>query len=93
MPTASQYHLTHQELTEAIIKTVGVHEGKWQLMITFGFAALNGGPNENEIMPSGIVGVQKVGITEASAESPAGLVVDAAKVNPAPRTAAKRTKA
>jgi hypothetical protein len=93
MPTASQYLLTHQELTEAIIKTLGLHEGKWQLMVTFGFAALNTGPNEAEVMPGGIVAVQKVGVTLATGESPAGLVVDAASVNPAPRTAAKRTKA
>jgi hypothetical protein len=91
MPTASQYQLTHQELTEAIIKAVGVHEGKWQLMVTFGFGALNTGPSETEVMPGGLVAVQKVGIAQATPESPAALVVDAAEVNPAPQAEARPT--
>jgi hypothetical protein len=92
MPTASQYFLTHRELTEAIIMAVGVHEGKWALAVTMGFAAAHAGPNENEVNPTGMVAVQKVGIQLAEQGSPAGLVVDAAEVNPAPRST-KRAKA
>jgi len=85
MPTnASQYLLSPRELTEAIIKSVGVHEGKWMLMVTFGFGAINTGPSESEVIPSGVVGVQKVGIQLADSNSPSGLVVDAAEVNPKP---------
>jgi hypothetical protein len=83
MATASQYLLSPRELTEAIIKTANVHEGKWALMVTFGFGALNTGAMETEVFPTGLVAVQKVGIQLAEADAPAALVVDAAEVNPA----------
>jgi|tagenome__1003787_1003787.scaffolds.fasta_scaffold19633840_2 hypothetical protein len=92
MPTASQYILDPKELVEAIIKQTDVHEGKWVLMVMFGFGAANAGASENEVLPTGIVSVQKIGIQLAGADSPAGLVVDAAEVNPTPRPA-KHTKA
>jgi hypothetical protein len=83
MPVASQYLLTARELTEAIVKATGVHEGKWVLVASFGFAAVNTGPNENEVFPTAMAALQKVGIQLADAGSPSGLVVDAAEVNPA----------
>jgi hypothetical protein len=83
MPTANQYVVSHRELTELIIKQSGVHEGKWMLLATFGLSVGNFGPNENEISPGAIIAIQQIGIQRAEAHSPSGLVVDAAKVNPA----------
>ncbi len=83
MPTANQYALTHKELTELIIKQAGVHEGKWILMLSFGFTAGNFGPTEDDVLPGGVAIVQSVGIQRVEVDSPSGLIVDAAKVNPA----------
>ena len=59
MPEADQYSFTFKELTELMIKKVGIHEGRWMLQVTFGFGAMNGGPSPDQIMPTGVVGVQK----------------------------------
>jgi hypothetical protein len=83
MPEASQYMFTHKELVELMIKKLDIHEGKWVMAVTFGFGAINGGPSPDQIMPTGFVGVQTVGIMKAQAEAPEILTVDAAIVNPA----------
>ncbi|MCL6739882.1 hypothetical protein LZ518_01845 [Sphingomonas sp. RB56-2] len=82
MPTANQYSLSHRELTEIIIKHADVHEGKWMLMATFGFNAGNFGPSENDVLPGAVVAIQQLGIQRAEAGAPAGMIVDAAEVNP-----------
>ena len=83
MPEASQYMFTHKELVELMVKKAGVHEGKWILSVTFGFGAVNGGPTPEQVMPTGVVGVQSIGIQKAQSDSPEPLTVDAAVVNPA----------
>jgi hypothetical protein len=82
MPEADQYNFTHKELVELMIKKADLHEGRWMMSITFGFGALNGGPLPEQVMPTGVVGVQKIGIIRAPKESPEPLTVDAAVVNP-----------
>jgi hypothetical protein len=82
MPEASQYVFAHKELVELMIKKVGLHEGKWMISITFGFGVLNAGPSAEQIMPTGFVGVQTIGLIKAQPDSPEILTVDAAAVNP-----------
>jgi hypothetical protein len=92
MPEASQYTFTHKELVEMMVKKANIHEGRWMLLVNFGFAAINGGPSADQMMPTGMVGLQSVGIQKATPESPASLVVDAAEVNPLPSEEPKRKK-
>lgn len=82
MPEISQYTAKPKELTELLIKQLGVHEGQWILMVSFGFTATNAGPEGGEILPSVLVGIQKVGIQRAEPNSPPEMIVDAAVVNP-----------
>lgn len=79
---ANQYTLTHKELVEMMVKKAGIHEGRWVLMTTFAFTAGNFGPSDDQSLPGVVVGVQKLGIQRAEANSPESLVVDAAEVNP-----------
>lgn len=83
MPEVESYKFSHKELIELMIKAAGVHEGDWTLQINFGFTAGNFGPDEENMMPGGAALINFVGITKAHPDSPKGLVVDAAKVNPA----------
>jgi hypothetical protein len=80
MPEINQYTVKTKELTEILIKHLGVQEGKWTLMVTFTFTAINAGPEGGEILPSAILGMQKVGIQRADANTPPDLIVDAASV-------------
>jgi hypothetical protein len=83
VPEVDQYSYTFKELTELMIKQAGIHEGRWMMQVTFGFGALNGGPTPDQIMPTGFVGLQKIGLMKAQPDSPEILTVDAAAVNPA----------
>jgi hypothetical protein len=82
MPDIETYSFSHKELLELLIKASDVHEGQWQLQLSFGFTAGNFGPNDDNVLPGAISVVSGVGITKAKADSPKALVLDAAKVNP-----------
>src|SRR5215831_1613614 len=83
MPEASQYVFTHKELVEMMVKRADLHEGKWMMMVTFGFSVANGGPSPDQMIPIAVAGVQSIAIQKATADAPPSLVVDAAEVNPA----------
>jgi hypothetical protein len=82
MAEASQFTFTHKELVEVLIKKAGVHEGKWMLLVNFGFAAINGGPSPDQIVPAAMAAIQSIGIQKAPDDGPPSLVADAAQVNP-----------
>lgn len=84
MPEIQTYSFTHKEIMELMIRESGIHEGKWMLQVNFGFTAGNFGPSDGETYPGGIVLVNRLGLTKATADSPEPLTVDAAKINPRP---------
>jgi hypothetical protein len=86
MPEPNQYMFKYQEVAEALVKQAGLHEGKWQVIMTFGLGAANMGPTAAELVPGAALAVTGVGLMRAIAGSPEALVVDAAVVNPAPST-------
>jgi hypothetical protein len=83
MPEATRLMFKHQEVLEALIKRAGLHEGRWQLIMTFGLAGMNMGPSESEVVPGAAVAITGIGLQRASADSPPALTADAAVVNPA----------
>ncbi len=82
MPEVNQYTFRHKEVAEALVKQAGLHEGRWQLTMTFGLGAANMGPSPEEAVPGAAVAVQSIGLQRAAPDSPEALVVDAAQVNP-----------
>jgi hypothetical protein len=83
MPEVDQYSFSYQEILELLVKKAGLHEGKWQLNLSFGFTAGNMGPTPPELVPGAIVAVTGVGLSRAKPDSPEALTIDAAKANPA----------
>lgn len=79
MPEASQYLFTNKELLELLIKEAGVREGRWVLMATFGIAH---GPSPDRMSPGTVVAINQMGIQLAGADTPEGMGMDAAEVNP-----------
>jgi len=79
----NQYVFNYKELGEALIKQAGLHEGKWQIIMTFGLGVANMGPSPAELVPGAAVAVTGIGLQRALPESPEALTVDAAAVNPA----------
>jgi hypothetical protein len=87
MPEAQQFTFTYQEIAEALIKRLDIHEGLWGVYIEFGIGGANIGtsPENNDVVPAAIVPVQRMGIQRFDEAN--NLSVDAAKVNPAPNAA------
>jgi hypothetical protein len=83
MPEVSQVMFKHQEVLEALIKKAGLHDGKWQLIVTFGFSGMNLGPSDAEMNPAAAVVITGIGLQKAAPESPPSLTLDAAVINPA----------
>jgi hypothetical protein len=83
MPEATSYMFKHKELLEMLIKKAGLHQGRWILAVNFGFSGGNMGPNPEEVSPGAVVAVLGIGIAQAQPDSPPGLTLDAAEVNPA----------
>lgn len=83
MPEANQYMFKYPEIAAALIKQAGLHEGTWQVVMTFGLAAANMGPSDAELVPGAAVAVTAIGLQRATDTSPTALVVDASVVNPA----------
>lgn len=80
MPESTQYTFTHAEIVELLIKKAGITEGRWQLTVSFGFAAGNAGPDDKNLSPSGFVAVQNIGIQKAADGQTNNLIVDASTI-------------
>jgi hypothetical protein len=74
------YTFDYKEVATALIKQQGLHEGIWTLTVEFGLAAANIGGSENDLKPSAIVAIVKLGLKKTEVGN--NLSVDAAKVNP-----------
>ncbi len=91
MPEVNQLTLTHKEAVEAMLKQLDIHEGRWMLLVNFGFIGGNVGLDDETADPTAMVSIRKLGITRAESGTPPNLVVDAAKVNPARPASKART--
>lgn len=80
MVEVTQFNFSYQEVVEALIKKHGLHEGIWVLSLEFGLGAGNIGPDENNLNPSAVVAVGKIGIRRT--DNITNLSVDASVVNP-----------
>lgn len=88
MVEIDRYTFTHREVVEALIKQQGLHEGIWMISMEFGIGAVNAGPTEDQIVPTAMVPIVKMGLAKADKES--NISVDAARVNPAIAEAATK---
>jgi hypothetical protein len=85
MAEVGRYLFTHKEVVTALIKEQDLHEGIWSLVIEFGLGAANAGPNDEELSPTAMVAVQKIGLHKV--DKITNLSVDATLVNPSAITA------
>jgi hypothetical protein len=81
MAEINQYVFSFKEIVEALIRKQGIHEGIWGIYVEFGLSAINAGPSPDQILPTALIPVQKIGIQRLPNES--NIALDAAKVNPA----------
>lgn len=80
-----------RELTAALVKHYGLHEGLYDLYLEYQFAFGNFGPSPGAVVPSAVFGISKMGVTKVTQTGP--LTVDASEVNPVVSTPAKKRTA
>ena len=80
MAEVDRFTFSHKEVVEALIRKQSLHEGLWGLYVEFGIGAANAGPNKDDLNPTAIVPVLKIGLVRVSEKS--NLSVDAGEVNP-----------
>lgn len=86
--TASQFTYSHKELVTIMLKDAGIHEGFWNLSVNFRLGAGAFGPTPEDVVPSGFVGVEAIGIQrmELKEGQPIPpLTFDAKDLNPPPK--------
>ncbi len=90
MPEVNNYSFGIRELTELLVKTSGVQEGRWVLAVNFGFIPSNFITAPDVASPGLSVIVQSVGIQRENppGSAPKGAVVDAAEIYSASRSPA-----
>jgi hypothetical protein len=82
MATVTQYTFGLKEVTEILIKSSGIHEGKWMLAIEFGVNVGMLGMSQASARPGVMVLANNLMLAVADPGAPADLIVDAAEVNP-----------
>lgn len=84
MAETSQIMFSYKEVAEALVKKHGLHEGIWTLSLNFGLQATNMGPNDSDLKPVVMNAILGIGLNRVDKET--NLSVDAAKVNPKPKS-------
>lgn len=95
MATPTRYEYTFRELATLLIKDQDIHEGRWMVGFEFGLMAVHSGSDPSEIKPAALVQVNKIALSRADdvpLPPEAGLIVDAAEVNPAPEAKRKAAR-
>jgi hypothetical protein len=82
MVEPTQYTFKHRDLIAALIKAQSLHEGLWQLTISFGFGAANVGAAPDDVSPAAVTTIMSVGLQRVETATVPALTVNAAEVNP-----------
>jgi len=78
-----RYDVNCRELTVAILKLKGIHDGYWRLNIGFHFSGLDLNLNQQGVYPTAICQIRSAGIIRVGRpEAPDPMIVDAMTENP-----------
>src|SRR5436309_1603423 len=84
MAEVSQYSFSIAEITEALIKQQGLHEGQWIIAVELNINVGIMGMSPETSRPGAMLLANQVQLVRAMPDQhPPHLIVDAAKVNPA----------
>lgn len=83
-----RHELSWSEVARLSFAAKGISEGLWKIGVRMTFAAANAGPSEDEVLPSGIVGIRCVALTQVTEPGP--LVFDAGKREASRKTSRAR---
>jgi hypothetical protein len=83
MAEPTQFAFSLQEVTKALIKQQGLHDGKWVLALEFGFGAGFFGQEPEQVRPGALLTVQRIYLAKHPENAPVhASVVDAGEINP-----------
>lgn len=82
MTESTQIMYDTKKLVSILLKDQGIHDGTWALTVEFVLGVGMSGPNADQIMPTAMASVAKVGISRA--DEGATFSFDASELNPTP---------
>lgn len=85
-----EHHFTYNEVVTALIKNQGLHEGIWMIGLKFAIGGANVKNPETKEGPVPAAIVPVVGISLIKKDSINPLALDAAVVNPRPKSTKKK---
>lgn len=80
MAEVNQYVFDFKEVVEALLRKQGIREGIWGIYVEFGLVAANVVQPDEQLLPTALVPVKKIGIQRLEKET--SLAVDASKLSP-----------
>ena len=80
MAEVNQYVFDFKEVVEALLRKQGIREGIWGIYVEFGLNAANVGPTDEQLLPTALISIKKIGIQRLEKET--NLTVDASKLPP-----------
>ena len=81
MPHPTEYVLQLREVTEILVRHLGIHEGLWLLNVHYGFSCANLSlDNSPMLRPASVVVLNQLGIMRSAETN--SLTVDASVCNP-----------
>ena len=80
MAEVNQYVFDLKEVVEALVRKQGIREGIWGIYVEFGLGAANVGQTDEQLLPTALVPIKKIGIQRLEKET--SLAVDASKLPP-----------
>lgn len=83
--------LTLHELGVLLVKHYGLTEGNFEVTVTFQIGVGAFGPDADNLLPSGVIGFNRVGLRRVADGKPAPGLVNAAEVNGRKVAATKKT--
>ena len=84
MAEVDTYGFDLREVTTALIKQQGIHEGLWMLAFEFNLGAGMAGATKEEVRPMAFVQINKISLVRQNEiASGHNLVINAAEINPA----------
>jgi hypothetical protein len=94
MAEPTTYNFDLREVTLALLKQQGLHEGLWDLGFEFGLVAGMLGPTPDQVRPSAMIQMSALQLTRHAEGAPFGpYTVDAAAANPKRRKGRGRSEA
>lgn len=92
MADSKEHEFTFKDVAACLVKSLGIHEGRWALSFELTLTAGIMGPSQAEAKPGAMIQISSVKLVkQGSQDATLSNVVDAAEINPKPGGSKRKT--